>query len=170
MEPTPEKPEPGPKQAGAREEAVNATTRAVQFGVLPLGRRGSTDPAERWKAAGRTVVLGGRMSSLSTALRADQQLHARSGAKSPLVIDPRRSRLLGRWDLIASIALIFTALFTPFEVAFMRPSTSPPWPGPKIEGSPRRGFLLWRPSPGTKSGPFYLSRHSRARAARATQF
>ena len=35
------------------------------------------------------------------------------------VIDPRVSKLLGPWDLLCVIALLFVALVTPFEVAFL---------------------------------------------------
>ena len=40
------------------------------------------------------------------------------------VIDPRESMLLGLWDTITSLALVYTALVTPFEVGFLQPSTS----------------------------------------------
>lgn len=35
------------------------------------------------------------------------------------LIDPRSSRLMGIWDVITLTALVFTALITPFEVAFI---------------------------------------------------
>lgn len=35
------------------------------------------------------------------------------------VVDPRNSPYLGIWDLTTALALIFTALVTPFEVAFV---------------------------------------------------
>jgi len=36
-----------------------------------------------------------------------------------LLIDPRDSRWIGWWDLVTSLALIFTAIITPVEVGFM---------------------------------------------------
>ena len=35
------------------------------------------------------------------------------------VIDPRVSKVLGTWDIVCVFALIFVALVTPFEVAFL---------------------------------------------------
>jgi len=41
-------------------------------------------------------------------------------SKQWYIIDPRTNRHLGWWDGVTSIALIFTAIVTPFEVGFMR--------------------------------------------------
>lgn len=38
------------------------------------------------------------------------------------LIDPRTSKVLGYWDAITSLALVFTALVTPYEVAILEPS------------------------------------------------
>ena len=35
------------------------------------------------------------------------------------IVDPRKSKLMGYWDLTTSLALIFTAIVTPVEVAFV---------------------------------------------------
>lgn len=35
------------------------------------------------------------------------------------LVDPRKSKWLSYWDLTTSLALIFTALVTPYEVAFL---------------------------------------------------
>lgn len=40
------------------------------------------------------------------------------------MIDPRTSRAVPIWDIITSVALIFTALVTPFEVGFLPAATS----------------------------------------------
>ena len=40
------------------------------------------------------------------------------------VIDPRSSSAIGYWDLVASLALVFTAIVTPFEVGFLEPIPS----------------------------------------------
>ena len=37
----------------------------------------------------------------------------------PLIVDPRKSRLIGPWDLMTSLALIFTTFVTPYEVALL---------------------------------------------------
>ena len=44
-----------------------------------------------------------------------------TATRMPWVIDPRTSRGIGYWDFIASLALIFTAFVTPFEVGFLSP-------------------------------------------------
>lgn len=41
--------------------------------------------------------------------------------RMPWVIDPRTNRSIAYWDSIASLALIFTAFVTPFEVGFLSP-------------------------------------------------
>lgn len=41
------------------------------------------------------------------------------------VIDPRYDAWIGYWDLVTSMALIFTALVTPVEVSFLKPADIP---------------------------------------------
>ena len=41
------------------------------------------------------------------------------------VIDPRTSRWLGGWDIMCVVALLFVALVTPFEIAFLESPLSP---------------------------------------------
>ena len=38
------------------------------------------------------------------------------------VIDPRYAAYLSHWDFLTSLAMLFTAVFTPFEVSFLPPS------------------------------------------------
>ena len=38
------------------------------------------------------------------------------------LIDPTKSVFLPRWDCIGGIVLIYTAIVTPYEVAFLQPS------------------------------------------------
>ena len=40
------------------------------------------------------------------------------------LIDPRKSTFIGYWDATTALALVFTALVTPYEVAFLPPSTT----------------------------------------------
>ena len=47
-----------------------------------------------------------------------------SQPEGKLVIDPRNSNALRWWDTIAAIALVYTAMITPYEVGFMQPATS----------------------------------------------
>ena len=44
---------------------------------------------------------------------------ARMDHKSPWIIDPRKSWWMGWWDGLLAFALIFTALVTPYEIAFI---------------------------------------------------
>ena len=39
------------------------------------------------------------------------------------VIEPNESKYLGYWDSVSGVALLYTALMTPFEVAFLSPSS-----------------------------------------------
>jgi len=48
--------------------------------------------------------------------RREELLHK---GKPFYIIDPRKSKLMGYWDLTTSLALIFTAIVTPVEVAFV---------------------------------------------------
>ena len=43
--------------------------------------------------------------------------------KGCFVVDPRSSLAVGIWDTVTGSALIFTAMVTPYEVAFMAPAT-----------------------------------------------
>ena len=38
------------------------------------------------------------------------------------IVDPRSARFIGPWDGVTSVALLFTAIFTPYEVGFLPPS------------------------------------------------
>ena len=40
------------------------------------------------------------------------------------VIDPRKSKWMPMWDGVSFVAMLFTALVTPFEVAFLEPPDS----------------------------------------------
>ena len=40
------------------------------------------------------------------------------------VIDPRKVRWIAHWDLAMTVALVYVALVTPVEVAFLKPGTT----------------------------------------------
>ena len=46
-------------------------------------------------------------------------LAARRKSKPCYIIDPRRSKSMQVWDIVTTLCLIFTALVTPYEVAFL---------------------------------------------------
>ena len=62
----------------------------------------------------QSTVVHGAASIEETARRL-------SANKHPWLIDPRTSKRIGYWDGCTSIALIFTALVTPFEVSLLKP-------------------------------------------------
>ena len=45
--------------------------------------------------------------------------HHKKKRKPRLLLDPRSSRFLNRWDLVTTLALVYTALVTPFEISFL---------------------------------------------------
>ena len=47
------------------------------------------------------------------------------GRQRGCVIDPRYSQFIVIWDLVTAVGCLFTALFTPYEVAFMEAASSP---------------------------------------------
>ena len=58
----------------------------------------------------------------------NKSLAAQNKAAPRFLIDPRTSRFITRWDGITALALIFTAICTPYEVAFV-PASKYPWDG-----------------------------------------
>ena len=48
------------------------------------------------------------------------------GGMARCVLDPRTNQWVAWWDLVTTLALLFTALVTPWEVAFAPPPTSAP--------------------------------------------
>ena len=64
----------------------------------------------------------GRGAITDTAILATRQ--AKQINKPWYQIDPRKSKVMGYWDSITGLALIFTALVTPFEVAFLEAAES----------------------------------------------
>ena len=84
----------------------------------------------------RQVVVSKRESKMSDLARLEEAekpvSHAldsaiagehakRSLDNSKYLIDPRKSKFIGYWDVVTGLALVFTALVTPWEVAFAEP-------------------------------------------------
>ena len=57
--------------------------------------------------------------------RIQTSVHAKTKRGRGWIIDPRTNRLIAYWDLATTAALLFTALVTPYEVAFL--SMPPTW-------------------------------------------
>ena len=53
-----------------------------------------------------------------------RMLKQREGRRPPFLIDPRHSNIMPYWDGILMLLVVFTALVTPFEVAFLPIATS----------------------------------------------
>ena len=85
--------------------------------VLTLGsdsRINSTfEAVERQRSRGPT--------NKTSVEASDRDVHP---SKRKWIIDPRTNRYIGYWDVVTSIALLFTALVTPVEVAFLQPETN----------------------------------------------
>ena len=60
--------------------------------------------------------------SLDSAIAALTAKNAQD--RSRYLIDPRKSKFIGYWDVITGLALVFTAIVTPWEVAFAEPPKS----------------------------------------------
>jgi len=75
----------------------------------------------------RTVTVTHKKNSISTidvALTAAKE--AKAAKRMRLLIDPRTSKFIGYWDMTTALALLFTALVTPWEVAFAKAPTGAP--------------------------------------------
>ena len=55
----------------------------------------------------------------------EDKVRAQLKQRSRYVIDPRTSKRIGYWDGLTSLALIYTALVTPAEVALCEAAFSP---------------------------------------------
>ena len=96
------------------------------------GRENGVDKPDKHKASAPQPTrdpppLSRRASTLTTTgsqkIFADHEAKTRKRAKelkrSKYLLDPRTSKLMPNWDVVTSIALIFTAIMTPVEVGFM---------------------------------------------------
>ena len=57
---------------------------------------------------------------------------AAKASRSRFVMHPEKNRYLGRWDVVTTLALLYTATVTPFETSFIPPTIGPtawqdPW-------------------------------------------
>ena len=62
---------------------------------------------------------GGNKNKKVVSIKAVQS--SDNSSRSWWVIDPRTNKLIGYWDLVTTVALLFVALVTPVEVSFMEP-------------------------------------------------
>ena len=96
------------------------------------GRENGVDKPDKHKASAPQPTrdpppLSRRASTLTTTgsqkIFADYEAKTRKRARelkrSKYLLDPRTSKLMPNWDVVTSIALIFTAIMTPVEVGFM---------------------------------------------------
>ena len=55
----------------------------------------------------------------------EDRVRAQMKARSRFIIDPRTSQRIGYWDALTSLALVYTSLVTPAEVALCEAAVSP---------------------------------------------
>ena len=79
----------------------------------PLPQTAATD-------GGDIVMVDSDLTAKSSAQAAAAPNHPHP----PWLIDPRKSKFIGYWDLVTGLALLFTAIVTPWEVAFAKPPTT----------------------------------------------
>lgn len=72
--------------------------------------------------ARRSSWTGGALEFMSVQARTAAVLAEASGEKPWWVVDPRDNAFVGTWDVTTSVALLFTAVVTPFEVGFSEPT------------------------------------------------
>lgn len=94
---------------GGNRPSAPVRSRTFAGHIFRPGRRSLTSSPT---SPGESFSKGASMSSM---------LAARRNSKPWYIIDPRRSRtFLPGWDLLTTFCLIFTAIVTPFEVAFLK--------------------------------------------------
>ena len=122
--------------AGWEGEALSASCKPSQTGagavLRPVGQ-GQVTPPSRGKKTRLFVRMPG--ASLNPVLekleQAEKKEHQAEGQRKPwYIIDPRSSSAIGYWDLLTSFALVFTAIVTPFEVAYLNPPSGNRWEDP----------------------------------------
>jgi len=74
----------------------------------------------------KLAVEGADLRAAAAYQRGHTMLRRRIRTTHWWVIDPRGNKWLGIWDLVTSVALVFTALVTPYEAGFVPPV---PYPG-----------------------------------------
>ena len=105
----------------------NETSRSTKFWARFGGASGRIAHRRSYTQdlAGQTssTAMGGGSGAITdAAIVATKQ--AKQINKPWYQIDPRKSKVMGYWDSITGLALIFTALVTPFEVAFLEAAES----------------------------------------------
>jgi len=124
-------------QTGSRLKTRSRTRRGTR---VQLQRSLSMSSLRSRRIQGRHGEVAGAVLEAGGNLDASGQvaLRARRARRPWYVIDPRTSRWLAVWDVWTSIALIFTAVLTPYEVALLEPPLT--W----LEASNDGLFLLNR--------------------------
>lgn len=99
-----------------------------------------TAPLSSWRGSLRSPTVPSTRTILhTTILRSHHPPHAPSSTRTILhapfrshhdryIIDPRHSKFMRYWDICTVAALVFTAIFTPVEVSFLTPPSTP-WDG-----------------------------------------
>ena len=126
------------KENVATVSAADGPASAAEFAaVAEIAGLSAAEPSEV-VAAATADVMSTRDEESSGQPKLQRKLTIRSALGNMIarpmetrpwyIVDPRGS-FSSNWDTVTSIALIFTALFTPFEVGFVQPARFPwqPW-------------------------------------------
>ena len=113
--------------SGGNVQFLNAVDEYVPS-VPAASRESSTDgPANRSLSPRHRPLTKGK--TLANVTNLINKYSAQAPNNEPkFLIDPRTSKFITRWDGITAVALIFTAICTPYEVAFI-PASKYPWDG-----------------------------------------
>lgn len=115
-----------------RDRTLKRTPLEINQSAKILRAASSGDLAKRHLTRQNTGMIGSKTYEQLTAVsRKASRSNSRGrdvreliSCKS-LLIDPRTSVFMPRWDVVISLAIVFTAFVTPYEVAFTPMSTTP---------------------------------------------
>jgi len=112
------------RSRGNSTESTAGSESSVRFGFKrkPISR-GDAEDNSPMTVDGK-AYKSPRIALVARQVRAYEATRAKAPGNEKIgwyIIDPRSSNAIGHWDAVTSIALIFTAIFTPFEVGFVEP-------------------------------------------------
>ena len=100
-----------------RSKALEAETRVIKAQL----RRAKTQKQKRTGMPTQAAIAAASaLGKLSLSEASTRSASTHRGSDIPCcLLDPRQHTFVGLWDGISAVALIFTALVTPYEVAFI---------------------------------------------------
>ena len=114
----------------SRERVTRRSTRSLAA-ALPrvYPSRNSSFVRRNSQPSISTTVPDREFVEKTVSIRDQLRMREKQQPRTGCVLHPDRSRFLAIWDVVTAVALCYTALLTPFEVAFLpAPTTfSDPW-------------------------------------------